>query len=146
MKKKKTRKLTPEEFCPIMHTLRILGKRWTMLIIKEIYYSQGQRISFMNLRRRLVNASAKVLSERLKDMADNGLVRRNARLDQKPVRVYYTLTQKGKDACKIIEDLKKYGLRWGARENFNCENMDCELCARKRDLEDKRHQSKSDEK
>ncbi|MDD5111758.1 MAG: helix-turn-helix domain-containing protein [Candidatus Altiarchaeota archaeon] len=130
--KKRDNRMSPEEFCPIRQTIKILGQRWTMLIIKEIYYSKGQRISFMDLRRRLVNASAKVLSERLKDMAADGLVRRRANTENTPMRVYYTLTQKGKDACHIIEGLKKYGLRWGKKGTFNCENVDCELCAKRR--------------
>ncbi|MFH1125942.1 MAG: helix-turn-helix domain-containing protein [Candidatus Altiarchaeota archaeon] len=133
MKKKDKHELKPEEFCPIRQTLKTLGKRWTILIIKEAYYSKSQRISFMDLRRRLVNASAKVLSERLKDMVEEGLMRRNVHGTSTPVRVYYSLTEKGKDACRIIEDLKKYGLKWRVKETFNCENMDCELCAKKKE-------------
>jgi DNA-binding HxlR family transcriptional regulator len=124
--------LKPEEFCPIRQTVRLLGRKWTMLVIKEIYYSKSQRQSFMELRRRLSGASAKVLSERLKEMANEGIVRRRVRDGEKPVRVFYTLSAKGKDACRIIEDLKKYGLKWGMKGTFNCENVDCELCERKR--------------
>jgi len=130
MKKKKQSKtpLTPEEFCPIRHTLKVLGKRWTILIIKEIHYSRRGKLSFMELRKRLVNASSKVLSERLKDMAADNLVKRKVHADGIPVRVYYSLTPKGEDACNIIEDLKKYGLKWGEKDRFDCRNVDCELC------------------
>jgi DNA-binding HxlR family transcriptional regulator len=137
MKKQKQNKgkheLKPEEFCPIRQTLRVLGKRWTILIIKEIYYSRWQRQSFMNLRKLLVNASSKVLSERLKDMAKNGLIHRREKTDAKPARVYYTLTEKGKDARKIIESLRSYGLKWSGGGTFDCSSTDCELCTKKRE-------------
>ncbi|MBM3309290.1 MAG: helix-turn-helix transcriptional regulator [Candidatus Altiarchaeales archaeon] len=132
--KNKCKGLTPEEFCPIRHTLKVLGKRWTILIVKEIYYSRWRRLGFMDLRKRLVNASAKVLSERLKEMVKEGLVKRRVDASTTPPRVYYTLTEKGRDACKIIQDLKRYGLKWGGG-NFNCENIDCELCERNKKLE-----------
>ena len=135
MKKPKNGKheLKPEEFCPIRQTLRILGKRWTILIVKEIYYSRWRRLSFMDLRKLLVNASAKVLSERLKDMAENGLLRRREKTDVKPARVYYSLTEKGRDACKIIESLRSYGLKWGGGAAFDCSRIDCELCTKNRE-------------
>jgi len=127
MKAKTRKELKPEEFCPIRHTLKVLGKRWTILIIKEIYYSRWRRLGFMDLKKRLVNASAKVLSERLKEMASESLIKRRVDSEENPPRVYYTLTDKGRDACHIIEDLKKYGLKWG-KGSFNCEHVDCELC------------------
>jgi len=133
MKSKRQKKLPPEIFCPVRQTIKILGKRWTILIIKEIYYSKGKKLSFMNLRRRLVNVSAKVLSGRLKEMADDGLIKRRVHADETPVKVNYSLTKKGRDTCKIIEDMKEYGQKWGGAETFDCTDRDCELCAEMRD-------------
>ena len=126
--------LSPEEFCPTRQSIRILGKQWTLLIIKELYFARYQRLSFMDLSKKLKDASSKVLSERLKEMAEDGIIRRREMPENKPPRVYYSLTQKGRDACKIIEEFKKYGTRWGKKtETFDCKNVDCELCTKERE-------------
>ncbi len=124
--------LTPAEFCPIRQTVRLLGKQWTMLVLKEIHYSRYNRLSFMELSKRLKDASSKVLSERLKEMVAEGLLRRRAVDDSKQPRVYYYLTPAGKDACKILEEFKKFGLKWGPKESSNCKRIDCELCSQAR--------------
>lgn len=103
----------PEEFCPIRWTIGLLGKQWTILIIKEIYYSPKKKLGFMDLRRRLPDASSKVLSARLKEMARDDLVRRRIHSTMIPVRVSYTLTDKGEDIYKILKDFKEYGIKWG---------------------------------
>ena len=133
MKKQRKPVMNPEEFCPIRQTIKILGKKWTILIIKDIYYSSRKKLSFMELRRRLENASAKVLSERLKEMMKNKLVKRKVQANTTPPRVYYSLTEKGTDACHIVDDMKKYGLKWGGEDTRDCEKIDCELCAKTRD-------------
>ena len=126
--------LTPEEFCPTRQSIRILGKQWTLLIIKEIYYARYQRLSFMDLSRKLKDASSKVLSERLKEMAEDGIIKRKEVPDTVPVRVLYSLTDKGRDACRIIEKFKDYGLKWGKKgETFDCKRVDCELCTKEMD-------------
>lgn len=125
--------MSPEEFCPIRHTIRLLGKRWTILIIKEIYYSKGKKLGFMDLKRELMNVSTKVLSQRLKELVKDGMIKRKVRVDATPIRVHYSLTPKGNDTCDIVTDLKKYGLKWGGKGTFDCEKIDCELCAKKRE-------------
>ncbi|MBU0762386.1 MAG: helix-turn-helix transcriptional regulator [Candidatus Altiarchaeota archaeon] len=118
-------------FCPLKETLKLLGKRWTILIIKEIYYSKRNKLSFMELKRLLVDVSTKMLSERLKEMQENGLIIRKVKDDVKPARVYYSLTDKGDDACDILEALKQYGRKWGG-EKVDCKELNCELCVEKR--------------
>jgi len=132
MMKKTKQDFKPELFCPIKQTLKLLGKRWTMLLIKELYYSPKSRLGFMDLRRLLPDISTKVLSQRLKEMAADGLLKRRVNARAKPVRVNYSLTDKGNDSCDIIDDLKKYGLKWGGRDTLDCSDIDCELCARER--------------
>lgn len=121
-----------ESICPIRQTLRILGKRWTILIIKEIFYSKKKKLSFMELKKQLTNISTKVLSERLKEMVIEGLLKRKVQSELTPVRVYYSLTPKGKDACNIVDAFKNYGIRWGGKDTTNCSEIDCELCAEQR--------------
>ncbi len=118
-------------YCPLKETLKLLGKRWTILIIKEIYYSKRKKLSFMELKRLLSGVSTKMLSERLKEMQENGLLERKVKDDVKPSRVYYLLTGKGGDACDILDALREYGKKWGG-EKVDCKKSDCELCIEKR--------------
>ncbi|MFH1403950.1 MAG: helix-turn-helix domain-containing protein [Candidatus Altiarchaeota archaeon] len=129
----------PGEYCPVRQTIKLLGKRWTILIIKEIYYSSRHRLGFMELRKMLGDVSAKVLSERLKEMVEDGLANRRVDSSAKPERVYYTLTGKGKDACKIVEEMREYGLHWGDRKTYDCSKKDCELCVKERESRIREH-------
>ncbi|MFH0862396.1 MAG: helix-turn-helix domain-containing protein [Candidatus Altiarchaeota archaeon] len=123
--------LSPEEFCPTRQSIRILGKQWTLLIIKELYFARYQRLAFMEISKKLKDASSKVLSERLKEMVQDGIVKRREMPDAKPPRVYYSITPKGRDACRIIGEFKKYGIKWGNKtETFDCKNYECELCTK----------------
>ena len=125
--------LEPESFCPIRQTLKILGKKWTILIIKEIYYSKDHEIGFMDIKNGLFKISTKVLSQRRKEMQEEDVIYRRVDASKTPIRVYYSLTPKGDDACNIITDLKKYGLKWGDGD-FTCHEIDCELCDKKREI------------
>ncbi|MFH1055473.1 MAG: helix-turn-helix domain-containing protein [Candidatus Altiarchaeota archaeon] len=131
MKAAQTRTFNLDEFCPIRQTVRLLGKQWTMLIISELNYGKRKKLSFMDLSRKLKSASSKVLSERLKEMAQDSLIRRRVDDTSKPARVYYSLTKKGRDACDILEEFKKYGLKWGDKRTVDCSTVECELCPRK---------------
>ena len=129
--------MQPEVFCPIRQTIKILGKRWTILIIKELYYGKKKTLGFMDLKKKLGNISAKVLSQRLTEMIDENLIKKRVHAKKTPVRVYYSLTEKGSDACDIIEGLKAYGLKWGGKYVNDCKDIDCELCEKIR-IEEKR--------
>jgi len=135
MNKKIEDEFPKELFCPMRQTIKILGKRWTILIIKEIYYSPKKKLGFMDLRRLMPDVSTKVLSQRLKEMVSDNLLKRKANNKVTPLRVNYSLTQKGKDACTIIEDFKAYGLKWASKNTRDCSEMDCELCSKKRQEE-----------
>ncbi len=126
MKNEKKQNLS--SLCPIKHTIRLLGKRWTIMIIKELYTAKSKKLSFMDLMRKLDGTSSKVLSDRLKEMAVDGLVNRKEDTATIPSRVNYSLTKKGKDACDILDAFKEYGIKWGADKVINCKKVDCELC------------------
>jgi len=125
--------ITPGEFCAIRTTIRLLGKQWTMLIIHELFCSKKKTLSFMDLSRSLKEASSKVLSERLKEMIENDLVKRRVDESTKPPHVYYTLTSKGKDAHGTLDAFKEFGIRWSGKNGLDCKRTECELCPKRLD-------------
>lgn len=77
--------------CPIETTFRIIGKRWTVLIIREILRGNTQFNRFME---NIEGISPKVLTERLRELERLGIVRRRI-VSEYPVRVEYNLTDLG---------------------------------------------------
>ena len=78
--------------CPIETTFKIIGKRWTVLIIREILKGNTQFNRFLE---NIEGISPKVLTERLRELERLGIIRRRI-VSEYPVRVEYSLTDMGK--------------------------------------------------
>ena len=78
--------------CPIETTFRIIGKKWTVLIIREILRGNAQFNRFME---NIEGISPKVLTERLRELDRLGIIRRRI-VSEYPIRVEYSLTDLGK--------------------------------------------------
>ncbi|MFU8792967.1 MAG: winged helix-turn-helix transcriptional regulator [Acholeplasmataceae bacterium] len=86
---------------------QILGKRWVGLIINQLI-NEPKRF---NLLENEINISGKVLSERLKYLENEGIVQRNVYPDI-PVRIEYTLTEKGRSLKPIMDEIGKWSQTW----------------------------------
>jgi DNA-binding HxlR family transcriptional regulator len=89
----------------LQETVRVLGKRWAIPIMHEINTSPREKAGFSELRNRLGDVSAKVLSERLKEMVEHDLLKRRVNASLTPIRVNYRLTKKGNMACQVLNGL-----------------------------------------
>ena len=78
--------------CPIETTFKIIGKRWTVLIIREILRGNTQFNRFME---NIEGISPKVLTERLRELERLEIIRRKI-VSEYPIRVEYNLTDLGK--------------------------------------------------
>jgi DNA-binding HxlR family transcriptional regulator len=78
--------------CPIETTFRIIGKRWTVLIIREILRGHTQFNRFIE---NIEGITPKVLTDRLRELEHLGIIRRRI-VSEYPVRVEYSLTDLGK--------------------------------------------------
>ena len=106
-----------KEECSVSLALKILGKKWTFLILcelllnNELYFSQLQK-SIIGIDGE--NISARVLSECLSRLElDHGIILRTVHSDEMPIRVSYSLTEKGEDFAIIFSVLKGWGTKWG---------------------------------
>lgn len=91
--------------CPIEKTLNVIGKKWTILILRDL--SAGTR-RFNELLGSLTGISPKTLSERLKELEESGVVRREV-YPEIPPRVEYSLTEKGRSLGGILEAMVAWG-------------------------------------
>jgi DNA-binding HxlR family transcriptional regulator len=91
----------------LQQTVRMLGKQWAIPILAEIQQSPREKAGFMELQTRLKDISAKVLSERLKDLVEHDLLKRKVRQNMVPVRVNYKLTKRGSETYQILNGLTR---------------------------------------
>ncbi|ENH95812.1 hypothetical protein J416_13906 [Gracilibacillus halophilus YIM-C55.5] len=99
--------------CPRFESaLNILNKRWTGLIIYQLLEGP-QRFSSIETA---IGISGRVLSERLKDLEKEGIVKRNV-YDETPVRIEYLLTDKGNALEPVLDSIQEWANSWVNRDN-----------------------------
>jgi DNA-binding HxlR family transcriptional regulator len=109
------------QFCPVAKATEVLGDRWTMLVAREILMGASR---FSELQRGLGSISTAVLTERLKSMADDGLIIRRKMTGKRGYE--YFPTPACKELLPIIVSLGQWGMRW-AKDNLVDEDYDVEL-------------------
>jgi DNA-binding HxlR family transcriptional regulator len=101
--------------CPINNTFRIIGKKFTVLILRNMIYLNQTR--FNKLLDSIEEINAKTLSSRLKDMEKDGLIERKI-YHESPVRIEYVMTQKGMALAPILEQMATFSMKHCARDVF----------------------------
>jgi DNA-binding HxlR family transcriptional regulator len=100
---------TPPELCTrYHHAVELIGRRWSGAIL---YVLQGGRVRYAVLREAIPDITDRMLSERLRELEDEGLVERHVTPDV-PVRVEYELTAKGRSLEKAITAIAEWAHRW----------------------------------
>ncbi|MCP3760976.1 helix-turn-helix transcriptional regulator [Domibacillus sp. A3M-37] len=95
--------------CSIEKALNIIGSKWSFLILRELFCGTKR---FGELERAVQGISPKALTDTLRHMEANDIVVREV-YPTVPLRVEYTLTEKGQDFHKIIKEMKIWGSKWG---------------------------------
>lgn len=91
--------------CPIETTLKMLGCKWKVLIIRELLTGTKR---FCELKKSVTGITQKVLTLKLREMEELGLLERKV-YDQTPPKVEYTLTDIGYSLREVLEILKTWG-------------------------------------
>jgi DNA-binding HxlR family transcriptional regulator len=95
--------------CPIRTTLGVLGKKWTILIIRDIGFRRIAR--FNRLLESISGLTPRVLSMRLKELEEENFIECEEE-SRSPSMVIWRLTQKGKDTLPILMQLTAFGSKW----------------------------------
>ncbi|GAB4212341.1 MAG: helix-turn-helix domain-containing protein [Synechococcales cyanobacterium] len=103
--------------CPIQYTLDLIGTKWSILILRELFTFSSRRPH--DLQAALGNISSKVLTERLRQLEQHGLISRHVYAEVPP-RVDYELTAKGRELQPVLQALYGVGVRWQARDPCGC--------------------------
>jgi DNA-binding HxlR family transcriptional regulator len=94
--------------CPVARTLDLIGERWTILILRDLFL-EGPR-KFQDFEQSLAGISATTLSARLKKLEEHEIVARRFYADHPP-RAEYVLTDKGRTLGPLLKML----LDWGTK-------------------------------
>ena len=98
---------TYNQHCGIAHALDLVGERWALLVIRELVLGPRR---FTDLREGLPGIATNVLSQRLRQLEQSGIVTRR-RLPPPAASTVYELTPYGQELVPILLDLG----RWAAR-------------------------------
>lgn len=92
--------------CPTRRILDRIGDRWTVLIVGILGEGDAR---FSELRRRIGGISQKMLTQTLRGLERDGIVRRTVYPDV-PVRVEYSLTEAGRTLLEPLRALQKWAI------------------------------------
>lgn len=115
------------EKCPVYTVMNFMGKRWSLLILLELYKSKAKWKRYSELKAKLPKITPKVLSMRLKELEKEKLVLHKIDASGFPVKSKYSLSKSGADFVKIVKAIKRWGLMWKVRNEY-CENVNCKEC------------------
>lgn len=90
------------EVCRAGEALSVFGSRWTIEILSALYISGPRR--FNQMKKLLEGISSRTLSDKLRYLADEGLVSRQVSAGP-PIRVTYLLTEHGRTCGRLLSPL-----------------------------------------
>ena len=93
--------------CPIEATFKIIGKKWTVLIVREMLRGTKQFNRFLE---NIEGITPKVLTERLRELQKLGIVKRRI-VSEYPVRVEYEMTDLGKEFEPVLLAAASFSMR-----------------------------------
>jgi DNA-binding HxlR family transcriptional regulator len=93
------------QFCSIARALDLLGERWTLLVVRELLCGSRR---FGDVQRGIPRISRTMLSARLRELLDAGVIARDAAGE-------YDLTEAGRELGAVVEGLGVWGQRWLSR-------------------------------
>jgi DNA-binding HxlR family transcriptional regulator len=108
------------QFCPVSMAAEVLCTRWTILLLRELLFGSTR---FNDLRRGLARMSPALLSQRLKELEAEGIVRRAPGASGV---LEYHLTPAGEALRPIVEAMGFWGQRWIDSE-LSLQKLDAQL-------------------
>jgi DNA-binding HxlR family transcriptional regulator len=93
--------------CPINNTFEIIGKKFTIHILRNLNRGQTRFSQFLES---IEGMNPKTLSARLREMEKNGLIERTV-IPGIPVQIEYTITERGKDLKPVLQQMAEFSMR-----------------------------------
>ena len=100
--------------CPVDNTFKIIGKKFTVLIVRNMMSNQTRFNQFIES---IEGMNPKTLSTRLKEMEKDGLIHRKI-YHETPIRIEYFLTEKGNDLKSILDQMALFSAQFCIKDVF----------------------------
>lgn len=98
------------QLCETFHeAVELIGRRWTGAIVAMMLQGAGR---FCELRQAIPGISDRLLSERLRELEDEGILLREVG-EGHPPTVSYTLSEKGRSLQSVFEGISTWAHDWG---------------------------------
>lgn len=94
--------------CPVATTINLIGNKWKLLIIRDLLSGTKR---FGELRKSLTGISQRVLTTNLRDLENDGLLKRKV-FAEVPPRVEYSLSETGLSLNRIIQSMADWGNKY----------------------------------
>jgi DNA-binding HxlR family transcriptional regulator len=94
--------------CPVACLLDIVGDRWTLLVVRDLFLGRSR---FKDFSASPEGIPTNILSERLERLLQHGIVEQTAASDGTK-RLAYRLTKKGKALGPVLVSMRDWGLEW----------------------------------
>jgi DNA-binding HxlR family transcriptional regulator len=99
------RRPNPVSGCPLTAALAAIGGKWKLIIV---YWLAESPKHFAALRQAMPGISQKVLTQQLRELVNDGIVRRQP-TGAIPAPVEYSLTDYGRALLPLVEDIRRWG-------------------------------------
>lgn len=105
-----------DKSCPIEHTVNLIGHKWKVLILRNLFNKGTQR--FSDLSKGINGISQKMLTQQLRQMEADGIIYRKI-YPEVPPKVEYSLTVLGKSLKPILDEMNSWGIEHLKHSNLN---------------------------
>ena len=96
-----------DQYCPIAHSLGLVGERWTLLVVRELLHGPKR---YTDLADHLPGIGTNILAVRLKELEAAGIVEKR-KLPPPFASTVYELTASGRQLRPVLHELARFGAR-----------------------------------
>ena len=108
--------------CPVEATLSVIGGKWKVVILYNLAHAGTHR--FAELRRKIPGVSERMLTQQLRELERDGVLRREV-YPEVPPKVEYSLTEYGQTLRPICERMCDWGVSHMKRRNSSASSVTC---------------------
>ena len=94
----------PRSNCPVAHALDIVGDRWTLIVLRDLFTGKARYSQFLTSPERI---TTNILADRLERMEAAGLISKKL-YQERPKRFEYRLTEKGLDLVPAMQAMARW--------------------------------------
>ncbi|MFV0519071.1 MAG: winged helix-turn-helix transcriptional regulator [Lachnospirales bacterium] len=97
--------------CPIATTVSLIGTKWKWQIIRDLLRYKETSLRFSEFKNTIPNISDRMLSQSLKELEKDHLIKRTL-VDSNPPRAEYSLTTMGENLSKVLLNVLDWGTQY----------------------------------